>query len=139
MSDLEAGADKGALGLQEVDTSENQELNLTVTEPEGQPPMQASGDQTKAIASALAEAFSSTLSSLLNEIIQQNKQLLEEKKKSELFLSAASPSNLEPKKSINPLAAGGTHVSISTLPEGHICPKSIDLTTFSLANKIYHI
>jgi hypothetical protein len=25
------------------------------------------------------------------------------------------------------------------LPEGHICPKSIDLTTFSLANKIYHI
>jgi hypothetical protein len=39
----------------------------------------------------------------------------------------------------NPLAAGGTHVSISTLPEGHICPKSIDLTTFSLANKIYHI
>jgi hypothetical protein len=40
---------------------------------------------------------------------------------------------------INPLAAGGTHVSISTLPEGHICPKSIDLTTFSLANKIYHI
>jgi hypothetical protein len=36
----------------------------------------------------------------LNEIIQQNKQLLEEKKKSELFLSAASPSNLEPKKSI---------------------------------------
>ena len=135
MSDLEAGADKGALGLQEVDTSENQELNLTVTEP----PMQANGDQTKAIASALAEAFSSTLSPLLNEIIQQNKQLLEEKKKSELFLSAASPSNLEPKKSINPLAAGGTHVSISTLPEGHISPKSIDLTTFSLANKIYHI
>ena len=41
--------------------------------------------------------------------------------------------------SVNPLAAGGTHVSISTLPEGHICPKSIDLTTFSLANKIYHI
>ena len=40
---------------------------------------------------------------------------------------------------LNPLAAGGTHVSISTLPEGHICPKSIDLTTFSLANKIYHI
>jgi hypothetical protein len=36
----------------------------------------------------------------LNEIIQQNKQLLEEKKKNELFLSAASPSNLEPKKSI---------------------------------------
>ena len=30
-------------------------------------------------------------------------------------------------------------MSISTLPEGHICPKSIDLTTFSLANKIYHI
>jgi hypothetical protein len=49
MSDLEAGADKGALGLQEVDTSENQELNITVTEPEDQPPMQASGDQTKAI------------------------------------------------------------------------------------------
>jgi hypothetical protein len=62
--------------------------------------MQASGDQTKAIASALAEAFSSTVSPLLNEIIQQNKQLLEEKKKNELFLSAASPSNLEPKKSI---------------------------------------
>ena len=40
---------------------------------------------------------------------------------------------------LNPLAAGGTHVSISTLPEGHTCPKSIDLTTFSLANKIYHI
>jgi hypothetical protein len=40
MSDLEAGTDKGALGLQEVDTSENQELNLTVTEPEDQPPMQ---------------------------------------------------------------------------------------------------
>jgi hypothetical protein len=59
-----------------------------------------SGDQTKAIVSALAEAFSSTLSPLLNEMIQQNKQLLEEKKKSELFLSAASPSNLEPKKSI---------------------------------------
>jgi hypothetical protein len=97
MSDLEAGADKGALGLQEVDTSENQELNLTVTEPEDQPP---SGDQTKAIPSALAEAFSSTLSPLLNEIIQQNKQLLEETKKSELFLSAASSSNLEPKKSI---------------------------------------
>jgi hypothetical protein len=65
-SDLEAGADKGALGLQEVDTSENQELNITVTEPEDQPPMQASGDQTKPIASALAEAFSSTLSPLLN-------------------------------------------------------------------------
>jgi hypothetical protein len=32
MSDLEADADKGALGMQEVDTSENQELNLTVTE-----------------------------------------------------------------------------------------------------------
>jgi hypothetical protein len=31
MSDLEAGADKGALGLQEVDTSENQELfSMTV-------------------------------------------------------------------------------------------------------------
>ena len=72
MSDLEAGADKGALGLQEVDTSENQELNITVIEPEDQPPMQASGDQTKAIASALADAFSSTLSPLLNEIIQQN-------------------------------------------------------------------
>ena len=62
--------------------------------------MQASGDQTQAIASAIAEAFSSTLSPLLKEIIQPNKQLLEEKKKSELFLSAASPSNLEPKKLI---------------------------------------
>ena len=100
MSDLEADADKGALGLQKVDTSENQELNLTVTETEDQPPMQASGDQTQAIASAIAEAFSSTLSPLLKEIIQQNKQLLEEKKKSELFLSAASSSNLEPKKLI---------------------------------------
>jgi hypothetical protein len=49
MSDLEADADKGALVLQEVDTSENQELNLTVTEPKDQPPMQASGDQTQAI------------------------------------------------------------------------------------------
>jgi hypothetical protein len=29
MSDLEAGADKRALGLQEVDTSENQELNIS--------------------------------------------------------------------------------------------------------------
>ena len=65
MPDLEAGADKGAIGLQEVDASENQELNITVTEPEDQLPMQASGDQTKAIASALAEAFSSTLSPLL--------------------------------------------------------------------------
>ena len=49
MSDLEAGADKGAIGLQEVDTPENQELNRTVTEPEDQPHMQASGDQTQAI------------------------------------------------------------------------------------------
>jgi len=100
MSDLEVDTDKGALELQEVDSSENQELNLTVTEMGDQPPMQASGDQTQAIASAIAEAFSSTLSPLLKEIIQQNKQLLDEKKKSELFLSAASPSNLEPKKSI---------------------------------------
>ena len=46
---------------------------------------------------------------------------------------------MDKRKQFNPLAAGGTHVSISTLPEGHICPKSIDLTTFSLANKIYHI
>ena len=81
MSDLEAGTDKGALELQEVDTSENQELNLTVTETGDQPPMQACGDHTEAIASVIAEAFSSTLSPLLKEIIQQNKQPLEEKKK----------------------------------------------------------
>ena len=62
--------------------------------------MQTSGDHTEAIASVIAEAFSSTLSPLLKEIIQQNKQPLEEKKKSELFLSAALPSNLEPKKMI---------------------------------------
>ena len=125
MSDLEAGADKGALGLQEVDTSENQELNITVTEPEDQPPMQASGDQTKPIASALAEAFSSTLSPLLNEIIQQNKQLLEEKKKSELFLSAASPSNLEPKKSIK--GAGKTILGDPGAKKHHFDDSLIEL------------
>ena len=125
MSDLEAGADKGAIGLQEVDTSENQELNLTVTEPEDQPPMQASGDQTKAIASAMAEAFSSTLSPLLNEIIQQNKQLLEEMKKSELFLSAASPSNLEPKKSIK--GAGKTILGDPGAKKHHFNDSLIEL------------
>ena len=62
MSDLEAGTDKGVLEWQEVDTSENQDNNLTVTETGDQPPMQASEDQTQAIASAIAEAFSSTLS-----------------------------------------------------------------------------
>jgi hypothetical protein len=111
--------------LQEVDISENQELNLTVTEPEDQPPMQASGDQTQAIASALAEAFSSTFSPLLNEIIQQNKQLLEEKKKRELFLSAASPSNLEPKKSIK--GAGKTKLRDQGAKKHHFDDSLIEL------------
>ena len=57
MSDLEAGTDKAALELQEVDTSENQELNLTVTETGDQLPMQACGDHTEAIASVIAEAL----------------------------------------------------------------------------------
>ena len=111
--------------MQEVDISENQELNLTVTEPEDQPPMQASGDQTQAIASALAEAFSSTFSPLLNEIIQQNKQLLEEKKKRELFLSAASPSNLEPKKSIK--GAGKTKLRDQGAKKHHFDDSLIEL------------
>ena len=61
MSDLETGTDKGALELQEVDTSENQELNLTVTETGDQPPMQACGDHTQAIASVIVQKHSHLL------------------------------------------------------------------------------
>jgi hypothetical protein len=61
----------------------------------------------------------------LNEIIQQNKQLLEEKKKSELFLSAASPSNLESKKSIK--GAGKTKLGDPGATKHHFDDRLIEL------------